>query len=623
MDKLYIEDIVSDVKRDFQERRSERSELEAVWQLCMNFVMGNQFAYINALGDVENGDSEYAWQEKEVFNHIASIVESRLSKLNRVRPKMSVRPASNDDDDVRTSRVATKLLEGAWQKLDLGEAISRATLWSEVTGTVFYKVAWDNGSGKVVGQRDGATVREGDIRIDVCPPYEIYPSSLFAETIDEQSSIIQAKAMHVDDIFARWGKRVKATETDVIGFDGSGFVGSYGIRSAMPSLKHSVKKDHALIIERYTRPSPDRPQGELAIVADDELLYYGPLPYANGVDGERSFPFVKQECIKNPGCFFGTSVVERCIPIQRAYNSVKNRKHEFLNRISMGVLAVEDGSVDINSLEEDGLRPGKILTYRQGANPPALMNPGSVPVDFNYEEDKLLSEFISISGVSEIMRSSSIPSSITSGTALRLLLEQDDTRLSVTAEFIRSAAKKMGQHILRLYKQFATQPRLLRAVGSDGEVEVISFSASDIGCDDVAFDTENELNSSLANRQNMVFELLRAGLLFDENGRLSDSMRYKILDVMGYGGWEITHDRQKLHVARAQKENLEAKSVPLEVNELDDHKVHIEEHSRYLLGSECEKAEAKAPGLKDKLAEHIRLHKTHLKLNEEANNGQG
>ena len=44
-------------------------------------------------------------------------------------------------------------------------------------------------------------------------------------------------------------------------------------------------------------------------------------------------------------------MVERAIPVQRAYNAVKNRKHEFLNRIAMGVLTVEDGSVDTDNLE--------------------------------------------------------------------------------------------------------------------------------------------------------------------------------------------------------------------------------------------------------------------------------
>lgn len=612
----YIEDIVSDVKSDYENRRMERKNIEAIWQLDANFVMGNQFTFINALGEVEDSERSYFWQEREVYNHIASVVETRLSKLGRVRPKMSVRPATSDEDDVRTAKIATKIMDGAWQKHDISDIISRATMWSEITGSVFYKVVWDNQAGKTVGQANGVNVKEGDIRIDVCPPYEIFPSSLGAETMDQLSSIIHAKAMHVDEIYRKWGKKIEGSDVDIIGFDESGFVGGLSSVSMIPAVKRTVKKDYAIVIERYTRPTSDKPNGELAIVAGDELLYYGDLPFINGVDGERDFPFIKQDSLKNAGCFFGTSMVERCIPIQRAYNAVKNRKHEFMNRIAMGVLAVEDGSVDVTNLEEEGLSPGKILVYRQGSNPPVMMNPGSVPSDFNYEEDRLLNEFISVSGVSELMRSSSLPSASTSGRALSILLEQDDTRLSVTAERIRTAAKNLGKHILRLYKQFASQPRLLRAVGSDGEIEVLSWTASDIGCDDVAFDTENELNSSTANRQNMIFDLLKAGLLYDENGKLSDTMRYKILDVMGYGGWEIAHDKQKLHASKAQKENERVKEGHIEVSELDDHKIHIEEHSLFMLTGDFEKCASADPKLKERLEEHVRQHKLYLKLSQ-------
>lgn len=617
MDELYIEDIVASVKSDYENSRAERKNIEAVWQLNANFVMGNQFSYINALGEVEDGERDYFWQEREVFNHLASIVETRLSKLSRVRPKMSVRPSSGDEDDIRTAKVATKILDGAWQKLDVSDAIARATMWSEITGSVFYKVSWDTGGGAEVGVSNGKIVKEGEVKIEVCPPYEIFPASLAIETLKEQNSLIHARAMHVDDVYAKWGKHVEGTETDVLGFDES-FIGGLNSTTLIPAARRKTKKDYVVVIERYTRPTKENPQGELAIVAGNQLLYYGSLPYANGTNGERDFPFVKQDCLKNPGCFFGTSVVERCIPIQRAYNAVKNRKHEFMNRIAMGVLAVEDGSVDVNNLEDDGLSPGKILVYRQGATPPMLLNPGSVPSDFSYEEDKLLSEFISISGVSELMRSSSVPSSVASGSALQLLLEQDDTRLSLTAERIRSAIKKVGQHILRLYKQYATETRIVKAVGNDGEIEVVSWSSSDIGCDDIVFETENELNSSIASKQNMIFELLRAGLLYDEDGKLSANMRYKILDVMGYGGWETVYDNQKLHACRAQKENVRALKNDISVNELDDHDVHIDEHTKYMLSVDFEKAIASKPEISERMQKHVREHRTYKKLTEES-----
>ena len=113
------------------------------------------------------------------------------------------------------------------------------------------------------------------------------------------------------------------------------------------------------------------------------------------MDGGCS-PFVRQISAEQAGCFWGASVVERVIPIQRAYNAVKNRKHEFMNRLAMGVLTVEDGSVDTENLEEEGLSPGKILVYRQGSVKPQLMDSGAVPDDFSTEEDRLLQEFVTV-----------------------------------------------------------------------------------------------------------------------------------------------------------------------------------------------------------------------------------
>lgn len=68
-------------------------------------------------------------------------------------------------------------------------------------------------------------------------------------------------------------------------------------------------------------------------------------------------------------------LVARLIPFQRAYNAIKNRELEYINRITMGVLAVEDGSVDLDELEQGELQKGKALVYRQGAAVPQIEFP--------------------------------------------------------------------------------------------------------------------------------------------------------------------------------------------------------------------------------------------------------
>lgn len=64
--------------------------------------------------------------------------------------------------------------------------------------------------------------------------------------------------------------------------------------------------------------------------------------------------------------------VDRMIPLQRAYNEIKNNALMIIDRCTYPAISVEDGSVDIDNLEEEGLAPGKILVYRQGANTPKV-----------------------------------------------------------------------------------------------------------------------------------------------------------------------------------------------------------------------------------------------------------
>ena len=346
-------------------------------------------------------------------------------------------------------------------------------------------------------------------------------------------------------------------------------------------------------------------------VAENTLLYLGELPYRNGTDGARDFPFVRQISIGHPGCFFGSSIVERVIPVQRAYNAVKNRKQEFLNRISMGVVTVEDGSVDTDDLAEEGLSPGKVIVYRQGSRPPAMMAAGNVPTDFAYEEERLLNEFVMISGVSELSRSSTVGSNLSSGLALQLLIEQDDTRLSATTENVRKAVRLVAKHIVRLFRQYAGKRRLMRSAGDNGKVDVFYFSSSDLSSDDVVFDTENELSYTPAQKKSAVYELIGSGLLSDETGKLSERTKTKVLEILGFGSVANTRDLEDLHTEKAGEENLSGFVHAIDPDEYDDHEIHIAEHTRYLLSSESANTRANAASRENALA-HLRKHKAAL-----------
>ncbi|MEG1706182.1 MAG: hypothetical protein RR291_01640, partial [Clostridia bacterium] len=198
----------------------------------------------------------FFWQEKEVFNHIAPIIETRLARLNRVRPTMSVRPFSGSDSDLNSARLSTKILRSAVDKLELDRLVSAGTTWSDICGTSFYKVTWNSSLGDMY-ELGGKVAHSGELEITVCPPFEIYPSSNVCADIEDCTSIIHARAYPVTEIKRLWGEEIVGEKVQVFSFDGGGKVGGLGYNSTVPSVTQETKDEHAVVIERYTRPTQD------------------------------------------------------------------------------------------------------------------------------------------------------------------------------------------------------------------------------------------------------------------------------------------------------------------------------------------------------------------------------
>ena len=602
--------IVEEVVSDFHSRQQARKSLETQWQLNINFMIGNQYSYIAGNGAINEDEKQYFWQEKEVFNHIAPIIETRISKICANAPAVTVAPASSSDVDVESAKLSSQILSSVVNRVNLTDIEKTATTWSEICGTVFYKIIWNTETGRMVAtDDDGKTIKEGDVQIEVVSPFEIFPDNLSCERLEDCKSIIHARAVEIDEIKSMWGVDVEGEKVNSFTLDNlSSNIGGLGYNAHIKKAANVELQNHCVVIERYMRPCKDYPNGRLTVVAGGKLLYDGELPYINDEFGGRTFPFVKQISNYVPGNFFGVSVVDRLIPLQRAYPAVRNRKHEYFNRAVMNVLAVEDGSVDTDELEIEGLSPGKVLVYRQGSKIPEIMQNPKMTINFEDEEKRLLDEFKTVSGVSDMMTDSYAQYTNMSGIALQLLAEQDATRLATAIDSVKLAVKVVAKLVLRLYKQYATLPRLLKTVGENGKIQIYYWDQNEICSDDVVFDASNDASENLVQRRTMLLDLIKQGLMFDEDGKFSQSMRKKCLDLLGFGMWENSVDLASLHINRAKEENIDAENSTLSVLPIDDHKIHIDEHTAYILGGEI-KNKKNAKEITQKLLNHIEEHK--------------
>ena len=188
--------IVEEVRQDYNKRREERRSLEAQWQLNINFMMGNQYSYIASNQTIREDEKQYFWQEKEVFNHIAPIVETRISKITSNTPSVTVVPASTEEADIESAKLSKEILNSVANRLNLTDIEKTATTWSEICGTVFYKVVWNTDTGRMVATDEtGRAIKEGDVEIEVVSPFEIFPDNLACERMEDVKSIIHARAV--------------------------------------------------------------------------------------------------------------------------------------------------------------------------------------------------------------------------------------------------------------------------------------------------------------------------------------------------------------------------------------------------------------------------------------------
>ncbi len=664
----YKDDLVSYVEQEFARRETERRPYELQWRLNLAFLDGQQFVDINdGIMDIGEIPKMYWWQERETFNQIAPIIETRVARFSKMQPKLKTRPATSESADVSSAKVCSRLLEYTRNERFTAEQKQALFQWLEGCGTVFVKNIWDTKLGKRVGEieigvetkerpeeqkpieeqyqfneddlsatgkltadqiekeeitektqvevTDEGTMAgtkiplyEGDVNPILVPSFEIYPDSSRNPTVDDCRSIIHAKAYPVDMIYEIWGVEVEPEPVDSMGSSvtswGSGGLG-YGFTSFNGST--GQVEGYARVIEYWERPTLGYPNGRLIVVSNGNLLHVSDLPFEVGTDGEPDFPFVKFDCIKKPGCFWGRTITERLIPIQRRYNALRNRKAEYLNRCAIGQLVVEENAVDANDVEANGAAPGYIFVIKPGHEAPYYMRNPQLPAAFNIEEAELLNMFTVISGVSEITRHSKAPPGVKSGVAMDIAVDQDDTRLSHTVENYETGLIKCGKQWLRLYMQKAEQPRLLRTVGKDLEVELIEWSANDIRSDDVVVETSSLTAESPAQRRQMVFDLLSAGLFNDpETGRLTKEGQIKVFEILQFGDWEFWDDVEQLHIARAEKENKAMSEGQLpQISDIDDDTLHISRHNRFRLTSDFDELNAKTGGQAEQI---IKMH---------------
>ena len=615
---LFKEDIIKSVLEKLEERRSERLPLEQQWTLNANFLCGNQYCEINPYrGKIEQLEPVYDWLEREAFNQIAPLIETRIANLKKITYMMKVKPATNELDDYAKAEVSTSILQYTQKNTDFESKNNTALYWNELCGNCFWLSWWDKDKGVIyataralITDNEGNThvteqpLRQGELDYGLITPYEVFPESVFKRSIEAQRSIILEQVKTVEDIYDLYGIKVGGTSIETFELTPVVSGGGLGYENTTMALGHRTVNNAEKVITYFERPSRKYSGGRMIIiVGDSHLVYYGDLPYGN-------IPLVQMQCREVPGQFFGKSVIEDLIPRQRAYNGCLNRIHEFIKRVALGNMAVEEGSIDIEEHEENGLAPGAYLVYKSGSAPPRRIENGNLPSELMQERYNLKSDMEYVAGTSQLMVNGATPAGVTSGTAISNLMEIDNTRLSLTGEHIRNSIRKLAIQWLEIYKRYATTKRVVNYVGLNSIAKALVWSNEDINSYDVEFVTENELLMSEDIQRQKFFDLMNMGMFTDDDGRIPARVKMRAIEYSKVGNYTDLLNLNLLQIQAAQRENVffEEGVVP-DVSDFDEHEVHIDVHLRYILQMDFHILKRKKPEFAKLMEDHITAHK--------------
>ena len=96
-----------------------------------------------------------------------------------------------------------------------------------------------------------------------------------------------------------------------------------------------------------------------------------------------------------------------------------------------------------------------------------------------------------------------------------------------------------------------------------------------------------------------------SGILNDEDGKLRPSIKEKVLTLLGYKDLDNQKGLSRLQEEKAQWENDKIRKQGREVEEIDDHSIHIDEHVRYVLSEYNSLTQEE----KERLYAHVKEHK--------------
>jgi len=592
---------ISYVKERYDRWRQDRQPHDRQWFINASYARSNQNVDTNLrYGQITKATDTPTHRVRIVCNLILPKLRARRSKFVKSRPTWLVVPASPDQDDKMNARATQKALDYQWRRLNLEHAHLDAVLWGEVCGRGYWWIYWDpatKGRVSIPNEQTGQpTVQEaqlGDVAIEVGSPFELLVPDNSKNKISDQPEIMRVKLRPVDEMKARYpdfAPYFTPTSEDLETFKYEKQIGSmnstgYSASSGL-SKKDSSEQNKTIVMELFQKPSADMPNGRYSCVVGEILVADRPeLPYGFS-DMQNPYPVIEFVDMPLAGQFYGTTLIEQLIGVQREYNLLKSKLAEHIRlNVNPKLLTAAQHQLAEGSYNTE---PNEVITYvaRPGIPPPGYLLPPPISQDVWRALDLIHKEFEDISQIFPSVEGK--VGTASSGFQTNLLQEAADAVHAPDMRLHDMAIQEAALKFRRLMKLGYDIPRLITAIGKDFEPDILEFSEAEI---DENANIIVEAGSALPNtkyaRIDAVMNMFEKQLLGDP---ADPDTKRRALSMMELGSTDDAYDFSRRDIDRARVENstLVAGGQPQLPMFYDNHKLHYDIHADQMKAMETD-----------------------------------
>lgn len=475
---------------------SSRRKYEFQWVVNLSYYLGYQHLLFNP----RTGLLEMPRELKNplIINRIRSFVQSRHAKLTKQRPVTRVLPNTADLVDRKAAQFADHALLYLWRKIDMETEYDKLIMQMLICGTSFCKTLWDPSTGDVIADykkgtnedelfmdEDGSIVMEeifmGEVSSKAISPFNIIPGSDAVQEIKDQPWMMERShvtVMDLERIYPHLKGKLKTEDkyTDYTDYErivqrlGSPIFKSNGVGT--DNGPRDELNSQALVKTFFMKPNHQYQDGIVAVVVGSELAMIDKFP---NDFGDNVYPYVKFTECQDGFHFWNQATIEAQIPIQRAYNRIKQGKLKNVLLMSAGKYLLPKGS----QVHEDSItdEEGEIIEYNPAVPKPEQLQMAPLPGYVSELGRELIVDFRDVGG----QRESSVtpPPNVTAGVAMQTAAELADEIIGPIIRRLSKSMEKVGNQQLLIMDQEYQEPRLVKIVGDHGPASVMYLSAAD------------------------------------------------------------------------------------------------------------------------------------------------